>query len=397
MHDRLSLNKALWICGGRRTQEILYPRIETAALRERGAKVFLLNGSRDTKGLDELRRLLWQSDVHVVLMWLRPSDMKSLYPVLQERKNFSLVLDDWWICPHWFMREAEYIIFRMYNGIAVRRGISPFVTTAPPWFGNPDHTLSSSYGKTAALLRLPALAAWPFVDAYKWLQRRGEIVRPERLLYLPLSVTPESLPLKGEKVEHDFALTGASVAVWLMRDPYASYKYTFANLYCDRQRLMNLIAPFDGNPFRVYDWRRQPGGQPPRSWEDYTRFSRQSRYAISSGGLHNAGLPKHLEYACLGVPMIGPKTLFEFPWLDDCLFEVDPMRVNPRQIKPLLDEALERYPVLRNNCLKWRDQLFKLYDIHRLLDMLQAQLDGQPIPPEYLRAGVNQPAHSIKA
>ena len=390
MAGRLSINESLWVCGGRRVQELLYPRTEIAALRARGARVFPLDESKGENGIEELRRLLWNSDVHVVLMWLYPYQIKSLYPILRERKNFSIVLDDWWFCPPWFTREAEHIIFRFYNGIAVRTGLAPFVTAEPPWLGNPDNTLSSLYGKSAALLRLPALAAWPFVDAFKWVQRQREAIRPERLLYMPLPVIPESLPLKGEKVEYDFSLTGSTVGVWLMRDACASFKHTFANLYCDRQRLLNLIVPFDGNPFRVYDWRRQPGGQPPKSWDDYTRITRQSRYAISTGGLHNAGLPKYLEYACLGVPMIGRKTPFEFPWLDDCLFEMDAMRLNSGNIKPLLDEAIERWPVLRENCLKWREKLFKQHDSHRLLEMLQAQADGKPIPPEYLRAGVGK-------
>jgi hypothetical protein len=40
--------------------------------------------------------------------------------------------------------------------------------------------------------------------------------------------------------------------------------------------------------------------------------------------------------------------------------------------------------------------LFKLHDIHRLLDMLQAQADGRPIPPEYLRAGAGKSARASK-
>jgi|GEM_PF-698050 hypothetical protein len=383
-----SLNQSLWICGKARSQEILYPRIEIAALRERGAEVFLFGGATDTKGLEELRSRLQHSDVHVVLMWLRPAEMNALYPVLRERKNFSVVTDDWWITPQWLMRDAEYIINRMYNGVASRLGESELVTTEPPLFGKPE--VISPYAAAAIALRLPALAAWPFVDAVRRLQRRSEGIHPERLLYLPFSVTPDALPLKGEKIEHDFTLTGSTIGVWLMRDIYSSFKHTFANLYHDRERLMNMIAPFSDRPFKIHDWRRLPGGRPPESWEDYTRLARQSRYVIASGGLHNAGLPKHLEYACLGTPMIGPKTLFEFPWLDDCLFEVDPMRLKPDRVKPLLDEAMARYPVLRENCLNWRDQLFKLHDIHRLFDMLQAQADGRPIPQDYLRAGVKQ-------
>ena len=390
MGNHLSINESLWVCGGRRVQEAVYARVETAALRERGAQVFLLDETKSTNGIEELRRLLWQSDVHVVLMWLYPYQIKSLYPVLKERKNFSIVLDDWWFCPPWFTREAKHIIFRFYNGIAVRTGLAPFVTAEPPLLWNPDNALSSFYGMSAALLRLPALAVWPFMDVCKWVQRQREEAHSGRLLYMPFPVIPESLPLEGEKVEYDFSLTGSTVGVWFMRDAYASFKHTFANLYCDRQRLLNLIAPFDGNAFKVYDWRRQPTGQPPKSWDDYTRITRQSRYVISTGGLHNAGLPKYLEYACLGVPMIGSKTLFDFPWLDDCLFEVDAMRLNSGNIKPLLDEAIERWPGLRENCLKWREKLFKQHNTHRLWDMLQAQADGQPIPPEYLRAGVGQ-------
>jgi hypothetical protein len=83
--------------------------------------------------------------------------------------------------------------------------------------------------------------------------------------------------------------------------------------------------------------------------------------------------------------MIGRGLPFEYPWLDECLFSVDAMQLTPNQLKPLLHEAIERQPKLRENCLKWRDRLFELYDIHRLLDNLQAQADGKPIPPGYLK------------
>ena len=62
-----------------------------------------------------------------------------------------------------------------------------------------------------------------------------------------------------------------------------------------------------------------------------------------------------------------------------------PRRLTPQSIKPVLDEAMDRYPVLLENCLRWREQLFHLHDIHRLLDMLQDQADGKPIPPGYLK------------
>ena len=223
-------------------------------------------------------------------MWLRPAEMNALHPLLRERKNFSVVIDDWWITPRWLMRDADYIVNRMYNGVATRLGESKLVTTEPPLFSKPQ--IISPYAIAAAALRLPALAAWPLIDAIRWLQRRSEGIRPERLLYLPFSVVPDALPLKGEKIEHDFTLTGSTVGVWLMRDAYSSFKHTFANLYHDRERLMNFVAPLNNQPFKVYDWRQLPNGRPPGSWEDYTRLIRQSRYVIASGGLHNAGLPK---------------------------------------------------------------------------------------------------------
>jgi len=67
------------------------------------------------------------------------------------------------------------------------------------------------------------------------------------------------------------------------------------------------------------------------------------------------------------------------------LFPVDIKRLTPDKLKPLLHQALERHAILRENCLSWRDRLFKLHDPHTLLDMLQAQMDGQQIPPGYLK------------
>jgi hypothetical protein len=381
-NHRLSLNESLWVCGGFIERANRHARAEIAALRERGAKVFILKSHDDREGIEELRRLLWQTDTHAILMWLHPREMAAIQPIFRERKNFSAVLDDWWIIPHWFIREAEYKIFRKYSGIAVRLGQSGFVCDAPPWLVG--RVPFSKYAAMASLLRLPALAISPAVDLCKWFQRRGENIQPEKLLLFPFTVVAGSLPLKGEKIEYDFGVSGSTCGVWVMRDPFVSFKYTFANLYYDRQRLMDQIGKFEGNPFKVFDWRRVPGGTPPQSWDDYLHKTRQSRYVVSTGGLHDAAVPKYPEYACVGTPMIGRKLPFEYPWLDDCLFPVDIMRLTPEKLKPLLDEAIERYPVMRENCLKWRERLFGLYDVHRLLDMVQAQVDGKPIPPGYL-------------
>jgi hypothetical protein len=362
-----------------------------AALKERGARILHFNGPADTQGFEELRRLFRQSDAHVILTWLKPREMMSFYPILRDRKNFSIVVDDWWIYPSWFTRNAEYVINRMYNGVAVKLGLSKFVTESPQLLTSPVPL--AAYTIAASLLRLPALISWPIVDAFRILQNRAQKIRPDRLLYFPFAIVPETLPLNRKEIKYDFALNGSVTGVWLMRDVHASFKYTFANLYYDRARLTDLIASCEGNPYKIYDWRRLPNPRPPRSWDDYVQTTLQSRFIISTGGFHNAGLPKFLEYACLGTPMIGRKPLFEYPWLDDCLFEVDVMRLSTGQMKPLLDKVIDHYPTLKENCLKWREKLFQLHNIHALFDMLQAQADGQPIPPEYLRAGVSKTPH----
>jgi hypothetical protein len=50
-----------------------------------------------------------------------------------------------------------------------------------------------------------------------------------------------------------------------------------------------------------------------------------------------------------------------------------------------LHQALDRQPLLRENCLKWRDRLLKLYHFDTILDMAQAQIDGRPIPSDYVK------------
>ena len=360
-------------------------RAEIAALRARGAQVFLLKSARDQEGLTRLRHRLWQSDTHVILLWLYPDEMAALYPILRDRKNFSAVLDDWWIIPHWFIREAEYKITRKYNGIAVRRGLTGFVEKPPPLFSRPEPC--TAYPLVSAALRLPALAVSPVVDFYKRWQKKLEDFQPAKWLYFPFPIASDSVPLVEEKIRFDFSFTGSTFGVWLMRDAYAPFKYTFANLYDDRQHLLDRVVQFDGDPFKVYDWRRREHPRrPPATWQNYIQINRQSRFAISSGGLHAAAVPKYLEYACLGTPMIGSKLPFEYPWLEDCLIPLDSRQLSRAQLKQALHEAIEKYPALRANCLRWRERLLELHDIHRLLDMVQAQADGQPIPPGYLKA-----------
>jgi hypothetical protein len=167
-----------------------------------------------------------------------------------------------------------------------------------------------------------------------------------------------------------------------VRDAYASAWLNFANLYCDRQRLIDLIVRFDGRPFKVFDRRRNYSFLP---WEELNRIIRQSRFAVCTGGLHQNSVPKFLEYTCLGVPMIGTALPFEFPWIDQCLFAVDAMKISAAELKLKLAQALELQPKLRDNCLALRDTLLNLYHPQTLLDLLQDQFDGKPIPAGYLK------------
>ena len=391
---RFSLNESLWIRGEKidRTQRNAHS--ETLALLARGAKVFMLKSHEDKEGLQQLQHLLWQSDVHVILARLSPRELAVIQPLLFERKKFSIVVDDWWSMPHWLMRSADYIIFRNYNGIAVRLGQATLVDgPQPPILFNPFSSLSK-YSAAGAILRPFALAISPAIDAWNYFRRRDEPPTPERYLYFPFPITANDAPLQAGDPHYDFANTGGTCGIWLIRDPYASFRYTFANLYYDRQRLTDSIARFEGRPFRFYDCRREKRLLP---YNEYIRKNQQSCYLITTGGLQNTSAPKYLEYACVGTPMIGRGLPFEYPWLNDCLFPVDIMRLTPNQLKPLLHQALDRYPVLRANCLNWRERLLKLYDINHLLDLLQAQADGKPVPSDYLKVPCTAGSQANKA
>jgi hypothetical protein len=82
--------------------------------------------------------------------------------------------------------------------------------------------------------------------------------------------------------------------------------------------------------------------------------------------------------------MIGRRLPFEFPWLDQCLFPLDPATVNPHNIRAKLNEALSAHPRLRENCLNLRGQLLRQYSFENLLQMAQDQIEGKPVPDGYL-------------
>jgi hypothetical protein len=64
---------------------------------------------------------------------------------------------------------------------------------------------------------------------------------------------------------------------------------------------------------------------------------------------------------------------------------VDTLNVGPAELKQLLPRAMEQQPALRENCLALREKLLQFYHPQRVLDLLQEQADGKPIPPGYLK------------
>lgn len=387
---KFSISQSLWIRGGHICQTQRNAISETQALRERGAQIFLFNGDSDPAGLAKLRQILWQTDVHVVLSWLHPKELHALRPLLEKRKNFSILTDDWYIHPYWFLREAEYLLFRKYDGIAVRMGHAPFLTGGrPPLLLDPRPDISM-YPLICTALRPLVLAAGPLIDAWQWWQRRDEKIDPAKMLYFPFAIEPTNVPLGTVEPCYDFANTGGVLGLWIMRDAYAPFHYSFANLYQDRKLLTNAIARLENKPYKFYDCMRTYNKEGRLTWAQYVLKNHQTRYLIASGGLHDATVPKYSEYACMGTPMIGRGLPYEYPWLDDCLFPVDMMHLTPEDLKPKLQEALDLYPKMRQNCLNWRDRLLKLYDLQNLLDLVQEQADGKPMRPGYLKKDLKQ-------
>jgi len=378
MLSDIRLEKCLWVRShNAEHQPVFQPMMRTLA--RRGVKAWLLNISVPGE-IEKLRDHVWKTDQHVLLQGLLTKELHAIRPIFASRKNFSVMPIDWWLTPFWFSQNATFNIFHNYNGVAVRTGRAPFLTgEKPPWLLIPDRPIPYEY--QCALLRPAALLAAPFLELYKMWQRSSAITDPKRFLYYPFPISEADVPLNSETPQYDFTSLGAVTGPWLMRDPCVPASLNFANLYADRRRLIDLIGQFNGQPFTVYDRRKAKAWVP---WEELTRIIRQSRFVICTGGLQNNSVPKFLEYTCLGVPMIGTALPFEYPWLERCLVQVKPMSITPAELKLKLIEALDLHPTLRQNCLALRDTLLRLYHPETLMDLLQAQIEGQPVPPGYL-------------
>ncbi len=376
---RLDVNRSIWLRSGLTDQQYIFRSLRSALI-ERGITILTLNGPKDTVGFEKIKQAVWGSDTHVILDGMTPGELNHLRPVFETRRNFSMALVDWWTSVYWFTQNADYLIFRNYNGIAIRRGLGTFVgDRRPPLISLPDNR--AVYQLASAGLRLPALLAAPYLNLRKRRQRQAENISRQQMFYFPFTIAAEHVPLKAESPEFDFCNVSSTRGYWILRDPHASAWLNFSNLYHDRVRITDLILRAEHPAYKVLDVRRT--GR--LNWDDYCRVVRQSRYAICTGGLHQTSVAKYAEFACLGTPLFGENLPFEYPWLDQCLFPVDALNVTPAELKQLLPKAMEQQPALRENCLALRETLLQLYDPHRVLDLLQEQADGKPVPPGYLK------------
>src|SRR5690242_14466819 len=92
---------------------------ERRSLERLGVKVGILKNRNDPTELARLRQTLWHTDDHVVLSRLAPLELRALYPIFEDRGNFSIILCDWWSVPYWFTKNAEYQLCNLYNFVAV--------------------------------------------------------------------------------------------------------------------------------------------------------------------------------------------------------------------------------------------------------------------------------------
>lgn len=381
MTRRIKIKDCLWLRSPNLEQQGAFRPI-IRALDQRGAKVLRLENFRDSQQLNDVRRKLRATNDHVLVYGLLGSELRALQPVFAERGNFSMIFIDWWNSPTWYNQHAEYLFFPMYNGIAVRSGkavfapgVSPQVITLPErWV---------PYQIACSLLRLPFYAVAPVLEIMKARERASESVDPTRLIFFPFAMDEEDVPLRSAAIKYDVTNMGSTVGTWLMRDAFAPARWNFANLYRDRQRLIDLLLCHEHAPFSIRDRRSNYRFMP---WNEMCQIIRESRLAICTGGLHEASISKYLEYTCLGTPMLGATLPFEYPWLEQVVFPIDGLRIKPDDVKGRVLEALDAAPQLRENCLNLRDRLLKLYNIHELLEMAQEQIDGAPIRAGYLKS-----------
>src|SRR3974377_1457202 len=100
----LVLNESIWVRGETIDLGQRNARSENQALRERGARILMVKSAQDAEGLEKLQPELTKSYADVIRARLLAAELRARQPILRERGNFSIVVDDWWSMPHWFLR-----------------------------------------------------------------------------------------------------------------------------------------------------------------------------------------------------------------------------------------------------------------------------------------------------
>ena len=352
---------------------------ERRALERLGIRVKTLKHRRDEEGLARIKKIVWSCDSHIILHRLAHLEIEALFPVFKDRRNFSVVLCDWWSAPLWFTENAEYQLYNFCNFHSVRSGVAPFARFRETPFLELPKT-SHWYDWSMRAMRMGNLAISPALELMNWWRRRTKPFQPERAIYFPLAIEADDVPLRQAEIKYDFSNLGGVNGLWLMRDAYAPSYFTGANLYVDRKKIADLILAPDG-PFRTFDVHREKRFIP---WLEYCQITRESRFTLATPGLHDAAVPKFIESICLGTPVIGQPPRFEYPWLEKTLFPVSYKTLDRQNVRQTQEAAIAAHSKLRENCLNLRDELLKLYSFENILRMAQDQLDGRPIPKGYL-------------
>ena len=381
--SRIQLTKCIWVLD-RASQKHRHCAGYARALAALGVRTEQYEHARDAESVARVSQVLRSTDEHVVFFFVGPATFRAFYPVLKERRNYTVITDDWWNTPHWFVRNADYVLFRTFSFLAVRLGLGRFA----PFGETPVLTMPqplTRFGLIMTAARLTSLALTPVLQMMKAWQRTLETTPIERMIYFPYALRGEDVTFDANPTyRYDFSNVSNIYAPFISQDPFVPCWFTGANFYADRNRLVKSMLAWEGQPFRLLNWqgRNRVGGS---LYDELCDVVRSSRFTVATGGIHQNPVSKFIENVCLGTPMIGRRLPYEHAWLDQCLFPIDTFTVNAGNIKPKLEEALALQPKMRESCLGLRDELLERYSFENVLRMAQDQIDGKPIPPGYLK------------
>lgn len=371
---KVDLNDAVWVMMESHLSFTAY-KILLEELTSRKIRVFLYKPEKYA----DLENLLLKSDKHFIFQNPLCEKLKNLSGILEKRRNFSILYSDWWAIPLTdFTKYSDYIIFNHFNGIrAIKEGGLNKLSGPVPLFSLPEkkdfHEILLSF------LRIPFLLIIPFIDATRRTKRKLFDCNKKKLLYFPFAIDAKNQEFQNEENEkkYDFANVGATSFFCRSKNYYVPAKLSYVNLYRDRQKIINEASK--NNEFRVFDCRKNKVyGQ------ETLKVIKNSKYAISTGGYHQASILKYLEIIACGTPVIGYKIPREFPMLNDAIYEVDVLNLSDKEIHEKLKDALLKYDRYKKNAEQAKKKILEFYNQESLLDLLQRQYDGLNIPEEYV-------------